>query len=67
MLIFAQIGVSINMEEEDLKCSLCLDFFESPVRITTCGHDFCGKCLAGAVQAEELQVKVRNHDMQVFE
>ena len=33
------------MEAEDLTCSLCLDLFSSPVRITRCGHSFCGQCL----------------------
>ena len=33
------------MDAEDLKCSLCLDFFTPPVYITTCGHSFCGECL----------------------
>ena len=31
--------------EEELKCPLCLDFFESPVRITNCGHNYCQNCL----------------------
>ena len=33
--------------EEELKCSLCLDFFKSPVRMTPCGHNYCQECLAG--------------------
>ena len=33
------------MDADNLKCSLCLDFFTSPVQITSCGHSFCGKCL----------------------
>ena len=33
------------MDAEDLKCSLCLDFFTPPVRITRCGHNFCDECL----------------------
>ena len=35
------------MEEEDLKCALCLDFFTAPVRITSCGHNYCQECLTG--------------------
>ena len=31
--------------EEELKCPLCLDFFTPPVRITTCGHNYCQECL----------------------
>ena len=41
------------MEEEDLKCGLCLDFFATPVRSTTCGHNFCQKCLTDLVEASE--------------
>ena len=33
------------MESEDLTCSLCLDYFSPPVRITRCGHSFCDQCL----------------------
>ena len=39
------------MEEEDLKCSLCLDFFTAPIRMTNCGHDYCQECLAMAAPA----------------
>ena len=35
------------MEAEDLFCSLCLDFFVPPIRITRCGHSFCDGCLTG--------------------
>ena len=31
--------------EEELKCPICLDFFTPPVRITTCGHNYCQECL----------------------
>ena len=36
-----------KMEEEDLQCGLCLDFFTAPVRMTDCGHNFCQQCLTG--------------------
>ena len=36
--------LEVKMEEE-LKCPLCLDFFNSPVRMTPCGHNFCQNCL----------------------
>ena len=35
------------MQEEDLKCALCLDFFTPPVHITNCGHNYCLQCLTG--------------------
>ena len=39
------------MQEEDLKCALCLDFFAAPVRMTRCGHNFCQGCLTRMVPA----------------
>ena len=39
------------MQEEDLKCAICLDFFTAPVRITRCGHNFCQGCLTKMVTA----------------
>ena len=33
--------------EEEIKCSLCLDFFKSPARMTSCGHNYCQECLTG--------------------
>ena len=27
-----------------LKCSLCLDLFEDPVSLASCGHTFCRQC-----------------------
>ena len=41
------------MQEEDLKCALCLDFFTAPVRITRCGHNFCQECLTRMIPAGE--------------
>ena len=39
------------MDAEDLTCSLCLEIFTAPVKITRCGHSFCGHCLAGITEA----------------
>ena len=33
------------METEDLTCFICLDYLRLPIRITRCGHSFCGQCL----------------------
>ena len=41
------------MQEEDLKCALCLDFFNAPVRMTRCGHNFCQGCLTEMMPAAE--------------
>ncbi|XP_058027663.1 E3 ubiquitin-protein ligase TRIM11-like [Ahaetulla prasina] len=30
---------------EELTCSICLDFFQDPVLIPECGHNFCRGCL----------------------
>ena len=38
--------LEVKMEEE-LKCPLCLDFFKSPVLMTSCGHNYCQECLTG--------------------
>ena len=40
-----------KMDEEDLKCSLCLEIFTLPVKMTRCGHSFCGQCLTGMTEA----------------
>ena len=37
----------ISKMEEELKCPVCLDFFKSPVRMTSCGHNYCQGCLIG--------------------
>ena len=41
------------MQEGDLKCALCLDFFTKPVRITRCGHNFGQACLTEMIPADE--------------
>ncbi|XP_015281522.1 PREDICTED: tripartite motif-containing protein 7-like [Gekko japonicus] len=30
---------------QEASCSICLEFFRDPVRITECGHTFCRACL----------------------
>ena len=50
-MIILKIDNSSKMEEEDLKCGL--DFFVAPVRSTTCGHNFCQKCLTQLVESSE--------------
>ncbi|XP_048410709.2 tripartite motif-containing protein 16-like protein isoform X1 [Stegostoma tigrinum] len=30
---------------KQLTCSICLDFFKSPITLTSCGHNFCKGCL----------------------
>ena len=52
-MIILKIDYYSKMEEEDLKCGLCLDFFVAPVRSTTCGHNFCQKCLTQLVESSE--------------
>ncbi|GCC27278.1 tripartite motif-containing protein 16 [Chiloscyllium punctatum] len=34
-----------SMLGKQLTCSICLDFFKSPVTLTSCGHNFCKGCL----------------------
>ena len=38
-----------KMEAEDLTCSLCLEIFTVPVKITVCGHSFCLQCLTDSM------------------
>ena len=39
------------MDAEELNCLLCLEIFTAPVKMTSCGHSFCGKCLSGMTDA----------------
>ena len=34
----------VEPPQEFLKCSLCLDLFEDPVSLASCGHTFCRQC-----------------------
>lgn len=31
--------------EEETTCSICLDFFQDPLMIVDCGHNFCRACI----------------------
>ncbi|XP_060095237.1 E3 ubiquitin-protein ligase TRIM39-like [Heteronotia binoei] len=31
--------------QDEVTCSICLDFFQDPVMIVECGHNFCGACI----------------------
>ncbi|XP_015678710.1 E3 ubiquitin-protein ligase TRIM39-like [Protobothrops mucrosquamatus] len=33
---------------EEATCSICLDYFQDPVLIPECGHNFCRGCLTGS-------------------
>jgi len=33
------------MSEANLECSICLDNFKPPIKITDCGHSFCEECI----------------------
>ncbi|XP_067319465.1 zinc finger protein RFP-like isoform X1 [Anolis sagrei] len=32
--------------QEDATCSICLDFFQDPVMIIDCGHNYCRACIS---------------------
>nr|XP_056700484.1 E3 ubiquitin-protein ligase TRIM7-like [Euleptes europaea] len=38
-------GVLIQELCDETTCSICLDYFNDPVTITECGHNFCRACL----------------------
>ncbi|XP_032066239.1 zinc finger protein RFP-like [Thamnophis elegans] len=38
---------------EEATCSICLDFFQDPVLIPECGHNFCLGCLTRSWGASE--------------
>ena len=50
--------------EEELKCPLCLDFFKSPVLMTSCGHNYCQVCLTGMVGVPWLCPECRTDQQQ---
>ena len=52
------------MEEEDLHCALCLDFFKAPVRMTECGHNFCQQCLTGMTETPWMCPECRTEQQQ---
>ena len=53
-----------KMQEQDLQCALCLDFFTSPVRITNCGHNFCQQCLIGMTETPWMCPECRTEQQQ---
>ncbi|XP_025032099.1 zinc finger protein RFP-like [Python bivittatus] len=38
-------GVSVLVLHEEATCPICLDYFQDPVLIPECGHNFCRSCL----------------------
>ena len=52
------------MQEQDLQCASCLDFFASPVRITNCGHNYCQECLTGMGETPWLCPECRTEQQQ---
>ena len=50
--------------EDELKCPVCLDFFNSPVCMTPCGHNYCRQCLAGMVDVPWLCPECRTEQQQ---
>ena len=38
--------VSLDNVSKFLYCSICDDIFRTPIRLKTCGHTFCNKCIS---------------------
>ncbi|KAG8127624.1 hypothetical protein E2320_014518 [Naja naja] len=47
-LLEAAMAASASWQDflEEATCSICLDYFEDPVLIPDCGHNFCWGCLS---------------------
>ncbi|XP_076819773.1 uncharacterized protein LOC143465406 [Clavelina lepadiformis] len=39
--------------EEEIVCSICLEFLRNPIRMLQCGHNFCQLCLLKIVQSPQ--------------
>ena len=46
-------GALAQAVDEELTCSLCLDLYDEPKALPTCGHVFCKKCLVGLLRGKK--------------
>ncbi|XP_068033462.1 butyrophilin subfamily 1 member A1-like, partial [Anomalospiza imberbis] len=53
-------GNAIKYLQDETSCAVCLDFFQDPLMILSCGHNFCRRCLswcaAGGALCQQCQV-----------
>ncbi|XP_029141331.1 zinc finger protein RFP-like [Protobothrops mucrosquamatus] len=53
----AAIATAASLQDflEETTCSICLDYFQDPVLIPECGHNFCRGCLTRSWGTSELE------------
>ncbi|KYO19898.1 hypothetical protein Y1Q_0006856 [Alligator mississippiensis] len=47
---------SVQSLQDEVTCSVCLEFFRDPVMIMGCGHNFCQACIAQCWEGAETDV-----------
>uniref|UniRef100_A0A9J7ZZJ1 Uncharacterized protein n=1 Tax=Cyprinus carpio carpio TaxID=630221 RepID=A0A9J7ZZJ1_CYPCA len=48
----AEGSISVDQDQDQLSCSVCLDLMKDPVTIS-CGHTFCMRCISGCWDEED--------------
>ena len=38
---------------EEVECTICLETLKKPIRMLTCGHNLCHKCLQGLLECSQ--------------
>lgn len=45
--------------DENLRCPICKEFFNTPLILSTCSHSFCAICIRRCLAAEQCCPKCR--------
>ncbi|KAG8127610.1 hypothetical protein E2320_014553 [Naja naja] len=59
-------GASLQDLLEEASCSICLDFFQDPVLIPECGHNYCRGCLTRSWGTSESEASSCPQCRQIF-
>ena len=51
-----QDRLRLQKMDEELRCPICRDPFDVPMRFAACGHTFCSKCIRGYLSAPKTGV-----------